>query len=612
MEKKYFENKSLEDIIESVKKLFKNNKKLFYPYIEYIRFPKYKALEENTKISFDFPLTVFVGENGTNKTSVIQALYGCPGNKNVGEYWFSTNVDVIEDRDEKNCFIYSYFHERAQKRVEAIKTRVNKKGNPDYWEPSRPIKKYGMEMPTATELMDAENSSTTRWDLIDKPVVFYDNKEYVSAYDLCFYHSRFKKSAKYNSVQSFIRSRSKHLAQVIEKELDNYSLYGPERVKSNKLLPANICEIIGWIMNKPYKTIRLVEHSFYNKNNNNYSPSKTVYITCDDDREYSEAFAGSGEARIILMLHDILEAKEKSLIVMDEPEISLHPGALEKLKMVLLGCILEKKHQIIISTHSSAMIRGLPDVAIKVFESNNSRVNVYENVPYKNAFSSIGQMLDEKIIVFVEDELVKYIVEEYLTNCRPIQWQDSIEVRVYPGGAENIIKNVIKGMAVAQMEKVYFILDGDKNYYPYSEDVVHPEWLDNETQRIDVNRIPEAADENLKDIIKELTKVDINIGASGNSGNSNKEEKIKLQREFLQFWKEHVFFLTEEKCCPENALLGKEPAYEGKKYFEEQAKQHFSGDISSNDVLSIERMFIKKLERDCTIYRHLDGMDFLK
>lgn len=40
---------------------------------------------------------MLVGKNGTGKSSVLQAIYGCPQNKSTGDYWFSTDVDPIED-----------------------------------------------------------------------------------------------------------------------------------------------------------------------------------------------------------------------------------------------------------------------------------------------------------------------------------------------------------------------------------------------------------------------------------------------------------------------------------------------------------------------------------
>ncbi|MCC2890180.1 hypothetical protein [Enterobacter hormaechei] len=43
----------------------------FEPFIQHIRFPYFKNLEMNARIDFQFPITALVGQNGTNKSSVI-------------------------------------------------------------------------------------------------------------------------------------------------------------------------------------------------------------------------------------------------------------------------------------------------------------------------------------------------------------------------------------------------------------------------------------------------------------------------------------------------------------------------------------------------------------
>ncbi|CJH58694.1 Uncharacterised protein [Streptococcus pneumoniae] len=43
----------------------------------------------------------------------------------------------------------------------------------------------------------------------------------------------------------------------------------------------------------------------------------------------------TGEARIILLVNDIVNAQSNSLILIDEPEISLHPSAIYKFKEFL-------------------------------------------------------------------------------------------------------------------------------------------------------------------------------------------------------------------------------------------------------------------------------------
>ena len=76
--------------LEKISKLIKARQ--FRPYIDYIRFPYFKNIQQDTKIQFEFPLTVLVGKNGCGKSAVLHALYGAPEKKSVGDFWFSTNL----------------------------------------------------------------------------------------------------------------------------------------------------------------------------------------------------------------------------------------------------------------------------------------------------------------------------------------------------------------------------------------------------------------------------------------------------------------------------------------------------------------------------------------
>lgn len=164
------------NLLDSLKNSFKFQKADFAPWIEYIRFPKYKALEKNLQIEFTFPITILVGKNGVNKTSILHALYGVPGNKSVGQYWFSTDIDKIDTIDSgkepKQCMIYSYYHDKAGREVEVLKTRVNTKNNLDYWEPARPQKQYDMTDYDQKDFKALGSQYSTRWENLEKNVVF--------------------------------------------------------------------------------------------------------------------------------------------------------------------------------------------------------------------------------------------------------------------------------------------------------------------------------------------------------------------------------------------------------------------------------------------------------
>ena len=64
-------------------------------------------------------------------------------------------------------------------------------------------------------------------------------------------------------------------------------------------------------------------------------------------------------------------------ILLDEPEVSLHPGAQERLVEFLFEQIKKHKHQVVVSTHSPSIIRHLPPEAIKVMMVDNKTGKKY-------------------------------------------------------------------------------------------------------------------------------------------------------------------------------------------------------------------------------------------
>lgn len=65
------------------------------PYLRHIRFPQYKNLVANTRVDFTYPISALVGANGTNKSSILRALFGSPGQNNLGNFWFSTSLTLL-------------------------------------------------------------------------------------------------------------------------------------------------------------------------------------------------------------------------------------------------------------------------------------------------------------------------------------------------------------------------------------------------------------------------------------------------------------------------------------------------------------------------------------
>lgn len=65
----------IDENLTKIKQNYSNKK--FRPYIDYIYFPYFKNLTSFTRIEFNFPITVLIGANGTNKSSILKALEAC-------------------------------------------------------------------------------------------------------------------------------------------------------------------------------------------------------------------------------------------------------------------------------------------------------------------------------------------------------------------------------------------------------------------------------------------------------------------------------------------------------------------------------------------------------
>lgn len=543
---------------------------LYYPFISHIRFPHYKNLIPNLKIEFKYPITALVGVNGASKSSVLRAVYGAPKNKSIGDYWFETNIDHIKDGN-RSVFIYGYYNQQAGRNVEAVKVRIKKDSNPDYWEPSRPLLAYNMDkMPPLEDVPEGQGRSKTRWNTIEKNVVYLDFRhEAISAFDRFFYVTHFKKTKTIETKQDFIRKYAKNLQTIINKELNSYTLYRHNRVLKNELLPTDIVKKISQILGKNYSSIRVIEHNLYTS-----GFAKTIYMSCGTDLNYSEAFAGSGEFAIVSLVKAVMEAPNNSLIVLDEPEVSIHPGAQEKMLEFLAEQALSKHHQIVFTTHSSAMIRKLPPEAIHVlYLDANGNTNIRSGVYAEEAFVEIGAAFEKKTII-VEDKMAKLVIEKILKDRNIFA---NFDVLKAPNGAEWIKKNAILAHSLAGTENVLFILDGDKR-----------------KEHRDPDDIPPSSNSQLSEIIYAQTGCNIEIPHE----KDNEEDKIIKQRNFLKYYKKHVFYFPVND--PEEILWeyadGRETISETdiKKCFCQQSYKIF-GDDTAGHIFNIAEICANKM-----------------
>lgn len=530
-------------LIKSIEQAYADNK--FVNYIKYIHFPFYKSLTPNTHIDFSFPLTMLVGKNGTGKSSVLQAIYGAPKGKSTGDYWFSTSVDPIKEN--KNKYFYGYSRDSADGVIikEVIKTRQKSGKDPDYWETDRPNISLGMKP-------DDNLDKGTRNDPVDKNVVYFDFRGELSAFDKYFYFHKTKNDSNSKTYEinrkeakRYIRRRSQYLTRIFNGE-NNVKLRSNSDVIHEQLKTINVTshrdylDIINYILGKNYSEIKYVYHRAYE------TWGISTVVKTESGLQYSEANAGSGENAIINMVVAIMSAKRGSLILLDEPEVSLHPGAQKRLKMFLLNCIKYNYHQIIISTHSSVFIEDMPKNALKLLERNNTgTVDISNEVYYNEAFFNITEQITDKSLILCEDISAKILIEQVLKN---IGKEAYFNVEYRHGGADTLITKHFPILALDQMyNNVFIILDGDKmpeKLVKYSEDV-------NATEIDDVEILKQYVNYNIAKLSKES---EINPFVDGGDGGVREDQQIEVYIEYLKYAEHHLLFLPKD-MTPEMIML---------------------------------------------------------
>ncbi|TGD58252.1 ATP-dependent nuclease [Flavobacterium humi] len=184
------------------------------------------------------------------------------------------------------------------------------------------------------------------------------------------------------------------------------------------------------------------------------------------NRYFSEKNFSLGEVLILNALSELSNAVNNGLVLIDEIELALHP----KVQILFLNFLKRiannKNLTVILSTHSSSLIKAAPRL---IFLSRNSNGNVeveydcYPAIALQNV--AITEEVQPDIVFFVEDISAKYLLQElinyYLTHInttrRPI-------MKILPvAGYKQTVYFMVSSMSylIPSNTKVYSFLDQD-------------------------------------------------------------------------------------------------------------------------------------------------------
>ena len=497
----------------------------FRNYIDYIQFPYFRNLEKSTRITFDFPLTVFVGQNGSGKSSTLHALYGAPMRNTPFEFWFSTAVDPVlevSDGGDRHCFFYAY-KDSGGNPLEVLKLRIFKRNNPDYWETSRPIVSYGM----------AQLPGGQRNQPVEKDLVYIDFRSELSAFDKYFYFKNPSRTKTIKNKQDYLRKYSKFLKQIIDNITPSIVRYGIKQNEPVRNLTRQELDNISEILGRTYISGKLIKHKLFEEWG--YS---AFFIT--STYSYSEAFAGSGEMAVVRLVTELLSAPRYALVLLDEPEVSLHPGAQKRLKHFILELIRQKQLQVVISSHSPSIIEDLPPNAIKVFsQMPDGKFHVTNSMHPEEAFFHLEQSNPNKKTIIVEDLLAKQLVLAVL-KAMGEHTESLFDVTYYSGGASVIKNHFITVYSREANSKHFVLLDGDQRPATGHFDPNSIIFLEQTTQRYKA------------EILKQ-TGSDVQFYPDGNADEGARADQEKeLRNLYLKCYLRNVYYLP--KNHPEEII----------------------------------------------------------
>ncbi len=430
---------------------------------------------------------------------------------------------------------------------------------------------------------------------IIKNVVYLDFRAELSAFDKYYYFGNLKNSRAKNK-QEYLRTKSSSLNNLFTGK--KTKIYSNTRVLNDPVesLSSEELEWISFVLGRKYISGKSVLHELFR--NEGYS---ILFQT--DFAKYSEAVAGSGEMAVVRLVREVLAANNYSLILLDEPEVSLHPGAQERLKLFLLEQIKLKKHQVVLTSHSPSIVKGLPKEAIKVFYQNprNGRFLVRENLTSEEAFYHIEFPITKRKNIIVEDILAQEIVSGVLQKMGDAT-NNLFNVRFNPGGESVLKKEFISVFCREKRTDDFIFFDGDQ-----SPSFPHFDWQTFAVSDINVDY--------LKLKIKEQTNENIKFSVDGGTKGKKEKQQLELLKSYLDFYLTNVFYLP--KSVPEDIIWNQEFAInqiralisdskEEDRLIKEleiilDMKQKFAfmsqiilGNRNSDSILSIQRQFIQR------------------
>lgn len=172
---------------------------------------------------------------------------------------------------------------------------------------------------------------------------------------------------------------------------------------------------------------------------------------------YSGFNMGAGENALFEIFYNLYACPEGTLAIIDEVELGLHQQAQKKLIQELKKVCLNRKLQIVCTTHSSTILSEIPPVGRFYIESFQEKTIMIPQISADFAAGKLAGEHSEELVIYVEDGVAKDILESLLdTELRN-------RILISKIGSDSSVITLMAGMRKANHNiNIMGVLDGDK------------------------------------------------------------------------------------------------------------------------------------------------------
>ena len=134
--------------------------------------------------------------------------------------------------------------------------------------------------------------------------------------------------------------------------------------------------------------------------------------TCSTHATYTSFNMCTGEEMLVEMIRLLQDAETESLILIEDAEIGLNPVIMLRFARHLIEICLDKRLQIILTTHSLDLITAFPAELVCLIKSDGASHQAKDNPEMQEIFTSISSQVESDVIIFCEDDVAESLIRQ--------------------------------------------------------------------------------------------------------------------------------------------------------------------------------------------------------